>query len=428
VQSWNYHQRSKAQLAELERAAAEFQKRSIRDLTEKELAGRINELSDLNTRIAYYNIILPLLMSLFNAILQRGLEAAGVDFTRFDVTSGLDKLNNYDPNTFLDEMKSAINKLPGALQGELTNLDFDQLTSDPRYRETAAQAKQFIKRFGHLSESGNDFSSRPWREDPNIILKMVIEHHIKDRGQEKVTWESADLKPFARWRLKPFYLRARKLRLLREQVSSIYTSSYGWFRMLFNALAAHLIARGVLAQTDDIYYLTWSEIQDYIDPTQELPDPAAIIQQRRNEIESSQDLILPDTIYGDAPPPLTTRVTDAKKFNGIPTSPGYYQGRLKVIRSITEFDTVEPGDVIAIPYSDVAWTPLFAKAGAVIAEAGGILSHSSIVAREYGIPCVVSVSGAINLPQDCIIYVDGYQGEVNILDGSPNQPGSNYSS
>ena len=72
------------------------------------------------------------------------------------------------------------------------------------------------------------------------------------------------------------------------------------------------------------------------------------------------------------------------------------------------------GDVLVIPYSDAGWTLLFSKAGAVIAESGGILSHSSIVAREYNIPAVVSVSGACNLSDGCIVAVDGYSGEVVI--------------
>ena len=70
------------------------------------------------------------------------------------------------------------------------------------------------------------------------------------------------------------------------------------------------------------------------------------------------------------------------------------------------------GDVLVIPYSDVGWTPLFIKAGAVIAESGGILSHSSIIAREYGIPAVVSVPGACQLADGALVTVDGYRGEV----------------
>jgi pyruvate,water dikinase len=67
-----------------------------------------------------------------------------------------------------------------------------------------------------------------------------------------------------------------------------------------------------------------------------------------------------------------------------------------------------------IPYSDVGWTPLLAKAGAVVAASGGILSHSSIVAREYGIPAVVSVPGACQLADDIPVTVNGHGGRITV--------------
>jgi phosphoenolpyruvate synthase/pyruvate phosphate dikinase len=105
------------------------------------------------------------------------------------------------------------------------------------------------------------------------------------------------------------------------------------------------------------------------------------------------------------------------ELRGTPTSRGYYKGRARLVRSPSEFLKVQKGDVIVIPYSDVAWTPLFAKAGAVVAESGGVLSHSSIVAREYGIPAVVSVEGAMNIPDGTELSVDGYQGVVSLNPG-----------
>jgi pyruvate,water dikinase len=90
---------------------------------------------------------------------------------------------------------------------------------------------------------------------------------------------------------------------------------------------------------------------------------------------------------------------------------------LRIVKGIDDSAKVQPGDVIAIPFSDVGWTPLFARAGAVIAEAGGMLSHSSIVAREYRIPCVVSVTGATRLPDGATVVVDGYTGTVTVEDG-----------
>jgi pyruvate,water dikinase len=101
-------------------------------------------------------------------------------------------------------------------------------------------------------------------------------------------------------------------------------------------------------------------------------------------------------------------------MKGIPTSKGLYKGRVRVIRGVNDFQRLRDGDVLVIPYSDVGWTPLFTKAGAIIAEAGGFLSHSSIIAREYEIPAVVSVHGACQLKDGTLVTVDGYQGDITI--------------
>ena len=85
-----------------------------------------------------------------------------------------------------------------------------------------------------------------------------------------------------------------------------------------------------------------------------------------------------------------------------------------MVKGIQDFTKVNHGDVLVIPYSDVGWTPLFARAGAVVAESGGLLSHSSIVAREYNIPAVVSVEGATLMPDETTVTVDGHKGEVLI--------------
>jgi phosphohistidine swiveling domain-containing protein len=72
--------------------------------------------------------------------------------------------------------------------------------------------------------------------------------------------------------------------------------------------------------------------------------------------------------------------------------------------------------VLVVPYSDVSWTPLLARAGAVVAASGGMLSHSSIVAREYGLPAVVSAPGVLALREGALVTVDGYTGEIVLLD------------
>ncbi len=124
-------------------------------------------------------------------------------------------------------------------------------------------------------------------------------------------------------------------------------------------------------------------------------------------------MIVPDIVYGDAFVPRTREDVVGDRLTGNPTSRGSARGPARIVRGAADFERVSSGDVIVIPYSDVAWTPLFARAAAVVAEAGGMLSHSSIVAREYGIPCVVSVEHACSaIPDGASLVVDGTSGVV----------------
>lgn len=415
VRAWTYDRNVKAELAEFETYIQKTQAENIKSLPSRELLAKIDEHFKFNTLVAYQNIVIPILMSIYNAVLKSQLKRAGVEFVDFNLTEGLPQVEDYDPNHHLDEIHTRYNELPQPIQEKIRSLSYRELKSVPEAGSFLQLVDEFIKRFGHLSESGNDFSKTPWREEPDKVIRMALDHAVSARDSQKTTWQTLKASAFLRIRMRPVHRRARIFRLLREQISSMYTSSYGWFRVYFNELADRFTKDGILDARDDIYYLTRQEVHALVDGAGDANELKKKIQTHKDNIERSRDIVLPEIIYGNAAPPLDLLKSDAKKLTGIPTSSGYYQGRLKVVRSNEDFHRVEKGDVIVIPYSDVAWTPLFAKAGAVVAESGGILSHSSIVAREYGIPCVVSVNGACNLSDGSVIIVDGYQGAVRVL-------------
>jgi len=416
AQAWNYDRKVKAELSEFEVHIQKTQGEDIKPMSSHELLAKMDQHFKFNTLVAYQNIVIPILMNLYNGMLGSQLKRANVELVNFNLTDGMREVEDFDPNHHLDEANKKFNALPQKVQESIRTLDYSQLKEVPESAAFLQWVDEFIKRFGHFSESGNDFSKTPWREEPEKIKRMVLDHTVSARDSQKTTWETLKVSAFQRMRMRPFYRRARTFRLLRERISSMYTSSYGWFRVYFNELAERFVKDGVLDARDDIYYLTRQEIHALVEGTGNVKELQKKIQAHKDNIERSRDIVMPEIIYGNAAPPIDLLKGDAKKLTGIPTSSGYYQGRLKVVRSTDDFHLVEKGDVIAIPYSDVAWTPLFAKAGAVVAESGGILSHSSIVAREYGIPCVVSVNGACSLPDGSNIIVDGYQGAVSILE------------
>ena len=72
--------------------------------------------------------------------------------------------------------------------------------------------------------------------------------------------------------------------------------------------------------------------------------------------------------------------------------------------------------MVIIPFSDVSWTPILCRAGAIVAESGGMLSHCAIIAREMGIPSLVSVDNACALPDNILVTVDGSNGILTVHD------------
>ena len=131
-------------------------------------------------------------------------------------------------------------------------------------------------------------------------------------------------------------------------------------------------------------------------------------------MEEYKGLTLPETIFNDLPKNEIITEKIGNELIGVPTSRGKYTGIAKVVVSIQEFEKIEEGDVLVIPFSDSSWTPLFSKAKAVISQSGGILSHCSIIAREYGIPAVVSVKEALQIVDGTKVTVDGYTGKITL--------------
>ncbi len=358
-------------------------------LSEAQLLAEIDRLYPLVQETAYYNIVVPLLMQLYNRQLSRRLQQQGVDFAAFDLMRGVAEVQDYDPNYHLAQLSQRCDHQADSA-------------------ELQAAVAAFLDRFGHLSDSGNDFSVTPWREQPDIVWTMLDNQRVSDTSTRKIG--PNEVKLFGLTKL--FYRRARQFRLYREMIGSLYTYGYGLFRPYFRELGQRLVQRSLIDQADDVFFLSFEEIRGAVSADREVNDLRSKIAQRQQEIDRVRDVAPPSIIYGDTPAPIETQPGD--KLIGTPTARGYYQGAARVVRGIKDFEKVQTGDVLIVPFSDVGWTPLFSRAGAVIAESGGMLSHSSIVAREYDIPAVVSVSGACQIPDGTLVTVDGYRGEVII--------------
>lgn len=410
-EKWVYAQKAENDFPLLQVEAKRYSLNPSVELDKTQLVEKIDRMTDLNLRTTTHTFHAILLMQIYSKILTSLLKKSGVDFAQFDLGAGLQELKDYDPNTNLAALNQHYRRLEDPIQVEIARSGYRALQELDGIEDFRAEFDAFLDGFGHMSDRTGVFDTIPWRETPELILDLIINfEEPKENVQQKVKFEEVQRSGMRSWMLELFYNRARQFYLLREKYSSLYTYTLMLFRVYYMALGNRMLAEGVLNSPEDVYFLYDQEIRDYVQGANSGDEFTSLVQVRKDEMESCRDAISPEIIFGNTPPPVV--VQPALKLIGTPTSRGYYTGKTKIIRGISDFHKLDQGDVLVIPYSDVGWIPLFTKAGAVVAESGGMLSHSSIVAREYGIPAVVSVSGVLQLEDNMVVSIDGYKGEI----------------
>jgi rifampicin phosphotransferase len=106
----------------------------------------------------------------------------------------------------------------------------------------------------------------------------------------------------------------------------------------------------------------------------------------------------------------------AATLTGVAAAPGTYEGPARVVLDESGLDRIEPGDVLVCPITSPVWSMVFPSLGGLVCDAGGILSHPAIIAREFGIPAVVGTGSATATVGDGqVVRVDGTEGRVELV-------------
>ncbi len=180
------------------------------------------------------------------------------------------------------------------------------------------------------------------------------------------------------------------------------------------SLGDELVRQGALQSRDDVLYLAIEEIRRVVDGDLSPQAARVIVAERQAEMEAASKGEPPEVVVGATAELI--EMPGRRRLRGIAASRGRYTGKVVVCRGLGDLDRIACGDVVVVPYTDASWMPLFTRAGAIVAESGGLLSHSAILARELGLPALVAVRGALNLPEGALVSVDGYESTVTILD------------
>jgi phosphohistidine swiveling domain-containing protein len=298
------------------------------------------------------------------------------------------------------------------------------LDASMEWQEFQRSLDLFLSQYGHRELASPLLVSQPtWGDAPETILGLLKTMSQTDAapGHQTDSWQVArdeilalpdlqfpPLRAAFLWLLE----QARQFPPLREDTHFYLTTPIPVLRRIFAEMGRRLVETGVLDDPADIYHLRLEDLERLRDawpPTavSQAEFRAAIATRRARRDALRHVPMLPPVAASTTTPP-----DDAVAY-GTPGSPGVAHGPVRLVHGPEEFGRVQPGDVVVAPFTNPAWTPLFARAAAVIVDAGSAMSHAAIVAREYGLPAVMGTRDALTRLQDGQqVTVDGTRGLV----------------
>ncbi len=292
--------------------------------------------------------------------------------------------------------------------------------------ELRAAFDRYIGRFGDRCTQELKLESRTLHEDPTQVL-MAVAAAAPARGAEAVQEPKQDLHVFipdfgkrmlARWLVDWARARVRD----RENLRFERTRLFGRVRRIFLALGARLRAAGALEQPRDVFNLTVEELLGAVEGAGITQDLKALA--RLRAAEHAGQIARPDPperfsvsgahVTGVAG--LTAQAVvageDGETRKGLGCCKGVVTAKVRVIDD-PRVEALGAGEILVARHTDPGWIAVFANAAGVVAERGSLLSHSAIVAREMGVPCVVSLKGVTQwLKTGDTVRLDGGAGTV----------------
>jgi pyruvate,water dikinase len=308
-------------------------------------------------------------------------------------------------------------------------------------REFLAEWNRFMLLHGHHCRGELELYNRRWAETPDYVLKFVRSHitqmgkidpvqsfatAAKQRRELEQQCRKQLKNPIKRMIFNLLLARAQQGSVFRENAKSEVIKLLTTMRKLLIELGKRLTDSGVLENADDIFFLRREEIAPVVNGSADF-DIRQAVTARRAEYNKNNSVIPPDVVFGkfdpdshipDPPAGCRAGIEDEQTqvLNGLGVSPGRAMGKARVILRADTEEQLLAGEILVAPFTDPGWTPYFVPAAAIVMDEGGVISHGSIVAREYGIPAVVNVgNGTESIKTGQTIQVDGDHGVVRIV-------------
>lgn len=346
------------------------------------------------------------------------------------LTGGIDDLDSASPGIALLEVAAIAQGDPAAREALAKGASSIELLP---HGPTRAALVAFMDRFGDRAVREAELATPRWREDHQALLSMLVAaietpspkpgealaraRAIADR---ELAWLETRISRVEFMLVRSLVARAQGLTRLRERMRTWVTRILGMLRYVALDVDRRLRRIDHELEPGSVFFCTFDELTRALASGR--ADIGHVVRLRRAEHRRDEARPDPPSTFVGQPPMVTLPPASGPRWVGLPASHGVVEGPARVLTPGSEgLDLVRPGEILVSRTTDVGLSPLFLVAAGVVTELGGPLSHAAIVAREYGVPAVVSVAGAtLIIRTGDLLRVDGDRGVVEKLE--PKKP------
>ncbi|MBH8583169.1 phosphoenolpyruvate synthase [Thermoactinomyces sp. CICC 10735] len=356
-----------------------------------------------------------------------------------------DQLTQSVPNNITSEMGMELLEVADAIRPYPQVVDYLQQVKKDSFlddmirleggKEARAKIDAFLEKHGMRCPGEIDITRTRWSEKP-VTLVPVILHHVKnfgpgagrrkfEQGKQKALKKEKELLERLKElpdggqkarETKRMIQRLRNLAGFREYPKYCIIQRYFIYKQSLLKEAEKLVQKGILRDKEEVFYLTFDEFCEAV-RTGRLDK--RIIRRRKREYQFYEKLFPPRVITSDGEIIQGRYRRENLPDNailGLPVSSGIVEGRARVLLNM-EDAVPEDGGILVTRFTDPGWTPFFVSVKGLVTEVGGLMTHGSVIAREYGLPAVVGVENATKRIKDGQrIRVNGTEGYIEILE------------
>lgn len=294
--------------------------------------------------------------------------------------------------------------------------------------------RSYLEKYGMRCSGEIDITRTRWSEKPAVLIPIILSN-IKNFEpnarsfrfeQGRLEAEQKERELLSRLeRLPGGKKKAKKTKRMisvlrnfigyREYPKYAIIERYWIYKQSLLREAARLAQNGVIREKEDIYYLSFEELREAVRAGRL---DYGVIAGRKDEYEVYEKLTPPRMMTSEGEVisgAYNSGNIPQGALPGIPVSSGVIEGRARVVLKMADA-AIEDGDILVTTFTDPSWTPLFVSVKGLVTEVGGLMTHGAVIAREYGLPAVVSVENAAKLIRDGQrIRVNGTDGYVELL-------------